>query len=76
MKSISLKPAGTAQNFRILAANVRRTFVSKNLAIAAISAGGCWLSTLAGCDTLAAAAAFAALIAIRPYAIPEEGGES
>lgn len=76
MKAISLKPAGTAQCIRILAANAWRTFLSNNLTIAAISAGVCWFAVLAGCEILGAVAAFTALAAIRPDAMPEKGGES
>lgn len=76
MKSISLKPSGTALRFRILAANAWRTFVTNNLTIAAISAGVCWFAMLAGCEILGAVAAFTALAAIRPDAMPEKGGES
>lgn len=76
MKSISLKPSGTALSLRIFAANARRTFISNNLTIAAISAGTCWLAMLAGYEILEAAAAFTALAAIRPDTMLEKGDEA
>ena len=74
MKAISLKPAGTAQNFRILA--VFSQFLANfGLHIATISTIVCYFATVFDADIIASLAAFAALIGIYPQTKFEKGGE-
>lgn len=74
MKAISLKPAGTAQNFRILA--VFSQFLTNfGLHIATISTIVCYFATVFDADIIASLAAFAALIGIYPQTKFEKGGE-
>jgi hypothetical protein len=74
MKAISLKPAGTAQNFRILA--VFSQFLTNfGLHIATISTIMCYVATIFDADIIASLAAFAALIGIYPQTKFEKGGE-
>lgn len=75
MKAISLRPAGTAVNFRILAANAWRIFTQHSLTISVIGAALCFMATVAGAETTAAVAAFAALAGVYPSAAGK-GGES
>lgn len=74
MKAISLRAAGTAVNFRILAANAWRIFTQHNLTISVIGAALCFMATVAGAETTAAVAAFAALAGVYPSAAGK-GGE-
>ena len=75
MKAISLKPAGTAQNFRI--AEVFSKFLSNfGLHLAAISAIVCYVATILDADIIASLAAFAALAGIYPQTKFEKGGRS
>ncbi len=74
MKAISLKPAGTAQNFRIFAV-FSQFLINFGLHIAAISTIVCYVATIFGADIIASLAAFAAILGIYPQTKFEKGEE-
>lgn len=74
MKAISLRPSGTAQNFRILA--VFSQFLANfGVSIATISAVICFFAVIFDADCISAITAFTALIGIYPQTKFEKGVE-
>lgn len=75
METTSLRPAGTAQNFRILA--VFSQFLANfGVSIATISAIVCFIATICDADALAVGAAFSALIGVYPSTKSQKGETS
>lgn len=73
MKEISLKPAGTAQNFRIPA--VIPQFIAKSGShIAAIGAAVCFIASLFAYDSVAYVSAFISLGAVCYISRDRKGG--
>ena len=75
METTSLRPAGTAQNFRILAV-FSQFLVNFGVSIATISAIVCFIATICDADALAAGAAFSALIGVYPSTKSQKGETS